>query len=241
VFAYGANVACDSHNYILDFEVAAGNLHDSTIFPKLYGRIAEIYPNMKNTVLDAGYKTPAIAREIIQSERTPIMPYKCPMTKNGFFRKYEYVYDEYYDCYICPNNAVLKYTTTNREGYREYKSNPTTCADCPHRSKCTESKNHVKVVTRHVWEDFMEQVEDIRHTEGTKEIYNRRKETIERVFADAKELHGMRYARHRGLGKMKMELGLLFACMNLKKLAKRLWEEALLFLEYRQFTRFVIA
>ena len=72
---------------------------------------------------------------------------------------------------------------------------------------------------RHVWEDSIEPVEDIRHTLGTKEIYNLRSQTIERVFADAKELHGMRYTQYRGLEKIKMELNLLFACMNLKKLA----------------------
>lgn len=38
------------------------------------------------------------------------------MTKEGFFKKYEYVYDEYYDYYICPNNQVLTYRTTNRDG-----------------------------------------------------------------------------------------------------------------------------
>lgn len=36
------------------------------------------------------------------------------MTKEGFFKKYEYVYDEYFDCYVCPNNPVLAYHTTNR-------------------------------------------------------------------------------------------------------------------------------
>ena len=43
--------------------------------------------------------------------------------------------------------------------------------------------------------------------------------TIERVFADAKEKHGMRYTRLRGLKKAKMQVTLIFACMNLKKLA----------------------
>ena len=63
----------------------------------------------------------------------------------------------------------------------------------------------------------MEQVEEIRHTKGIKEIYQQRKQTIERVFADAKEKHGMRYTQYRGIAKIKMELNLLFACMNLKK------------------------
>jgi transposase/IS5 family transposase len=231
VFAYGANVACDRHNYIMDFEVTAGNLHDSVVFPKLYGRLAEQYRGMRNVVADAGYKTPAICREIFKSGRTAVMPYKRPMTKAGFFKKYEYAYDEYYDCYICPNNAILKYSTTNREGHREYKSDPNICKDCPHLGKCTHSKNHVKVVTKHLWEGYIEQAEDVRHTRGMKEVLALRKETIERVFADAKELHGMRYAKHRGLGRVKMELTLLFTCMNLKKMAKRLWD-ALCFLSF---------
>jgi len=226
VFAYGVNVACDSNNYVLGFEIDAGNIHDSVIFPRIYERIIKSHPDIKNVVLDAGFKTPAIARQIIKDGRTPVMPYKRPMTKEGFFKKYEYVYDEYYDCYICPNNSILAYSTTNRDGYKEYKSNPAVCASCPYLIKCTQSKNHVKLVTRHIWEEYIEQVEDIRHTTGMKEIYDKRKETIERVFADAKELHGMRYAKHRGINRVRMELNLLFACMNLKKLAKRLWKDA---------------
>lgn len=35
---------------------------------------------------------------------------------NGLPRLYEYVYDEYYDCVICPNHQVLKYSTTDRQG-----------------------------------------------------------------------------------------------------------------------------
>lgn len=219
VFAYTANVACDRNNFVLDFETTPGNLHDSTVFPTLYKRLNEQYPNMKNVVVDAGYKTPAIAKMIFDDNKTPVMPYKRPMTKQGFFKKYEFAYDEYYDCYVCPNNQVLKYSTTNRDGYREYKSDPKICKDCPYLKQCTESKSHQKLVNRHVWESYLEKAEDIRHTRGFKEIYALRSQTIERVFADAKELHGMRYAKHRGLAKVQTELTLLFACMNLKKLA----------------------
>ena len=66
----------------------------------------------------------------------------------------------------------------------------------------------------------MELAEDYRYTPEYKKIYERRKETIERVFADAKEKHGMRYTRLRGLQRVRMQVTLTFACMNLKKLAK---------------------
>lgn len=157
-------------------------------------------------------------KQIIDSNKVPCTPYKRPMTKAGFFKKYEYAYDEYYDCYVCPNNQALKYSTTNREGYREYKSDPDICATCQHRAQCTESKACQKLVTRHVWADYMALAEDYRHTPKYKEIYGRRKETIERVFADAKEKHGMRYKRLRGLQKVSMQVALTFACMNLNRL-----------------------
>ena len=220
VFAYGIETACDRHGWILGYTVHPGNEHDSRTFKALYDKLTGYGAEMM--VMDAGYKTPAIAHQLIEDGIAPLFPYKRPQTKEGFFKKYEYVYDEYYDCYICPANEILSYHTTNREGYREYKSQKEKCQSCPYLSQCTQSKTHEKVVTRHVWEDYMEQSEDIRHTLGKQEIYALRKETIERLFGTAKEQHGFRYTQYIGKARMEMKAGLTFACMNLKKLAKML-------------------
>ena len=224
-FAYSANTACDDSNFILAFDVKPGNFHDSTFFIDVYNKVYERFKDdMKIVSADAGYITPHICKTIIKGGLLPAMPYKRPMTKKGFFKKYEYVYDEYYDCYICPANKILHYSTTNKEGYKEYKSNAEECINCPLRGQCTESKNHQKVVCRHVWEDYVEEAMHLRHTPLIQGAYRRRKETIERVFADAKEKHGMRYTRVRGLDNVTNQVALIFACMNLKKLAKRLWK-----------------
>ena len=45
----------------------------------------------------------------------------------------------------------------------------------------------------------MDLAEQLRKTQLAKDIYAMRKQTIERVFADAKEKHAMRYTHHRGL------------------------------------------
>lgn len=218
VFAYAVETACDKNGWILGYTVSPGNLHDSRTFKGLYDKIKDM--GMKTLVADAGYKTPAIAKLLIDDGIQPLFPYKRPMTKKGFFKKYEYVYDEYYDCCLCPNNQILEYSTTNRDGYREYKSCGVVCATCPYLSQCTESKNHVKVVTRHIWEEYMEKCEDIRHTTGMKQLYELRKETIERIFGTAKENHGFRYTQMYGKARMEMKVGLTYLCMNLKKLAK---------------------
>ena len=218
VFAYVSQTACDKHGWILGYTVHRGNEHDSRNFLGIYKKVTALGANI--IVADAAYKTPAIARLIIEDNKTPVFPYKRPYTKAGFFRKHEYAYDEYYDCYICPNNQILSYSTTNREGYKEYKSKGYICESCPHLNQCTNSKEHVKVVTRHVWEEYIETCEDIRHTKDMKEIYDLRKETIERVIGDAKENHGMRYTHYNGKHLMEMKIGLTFACINLKKLVK---------------------
>ena len=218
VFAYSVQTACDRHGWILDYTVNPGNLHDSRTFKGLFDKIDDI--GIKRLIADAGYRTPAIAKLLIDKGIEPVFPYKRPMTKKGFFKKYEYVYDEYYDCYICPNDKVLNYHTTNRDGYREYRSCGISCAKCPYIDRCTENKNHVKTITRHIWEDYMEICEDIRHTRGMKELYSLRKETIERLFGTAKEAHGFRYTNMIGKARMQMKAGLTFACLNLKKLAK---------------------
>ncbi len=156
---------------------------------------------------------------IFDNEQVPITPYKRPMTKKGYFKKYEFVYDEYSDDVICPENKVLSYSTTNKEGYKLYKSKEQDCFNCPSKYKCTQSKQ--KVFTRHIWEEYMERAEDIRHTIGSKELYRKRSQTIERVFADGKEKHGLRYTKKRGKKRVRDELLLVFACMNLKKMAQR--------------------
>ena len=219
-FAYSHMTICDRYGYVLFNKVAPGNMHDSAIFSEIYNELIQKYEAIKNICLDAGFNTSPICHQILTSGRVPFLPYKRPMTKKGFFKKYEYVYDEYYDCYICPNNKTLTYRTTNKDGYREYKSCGAACAECPYLSQCTESRDHVKTVTRHIWEPYMEICEDIRQMLGMKDLYAQRKETIERIFGTAKENHGFRYTQMYGKARMEMKVGLTYACMNLKKLAK---------------------
>jgi hypothetical protein len=67
----------------------------------------------------------------------------------------------------------------------------------------------------------MDEVEMIRKTSYQDQYYPLRKQSIERVFADAKDKHGCRYTRYRGLEKVQDYTYLLFASMNMKKIA--LW------------------
>ncbi|CAK6473177.1 hypothetical protein BFRIG_02129 [Peribacillus frigoritolerans] len=63
-------------------------------------------------------------------------------------------------------------------------------------------------------------LDHLRYHQDVNPIYAKRKETIERVFADAKEKHDMRWITLRGLKKLSMQAMLTFAAINLKKKAK---------------------
>ena len=88
--------------------------------------------------------------------------YRTPTHREGYFYKREYRYDEKLDVYLCPHGQLLPYRTTNREGYRQYHSDPNQCRSCPVRQKCTQSANATKVVTRHVWESSRERTDQHR-------------------------------------------------------------------------------
>jgi len=227
-FAYEAHTVCDGSGFVLDTVVTAGNVHDSRVFDEVYDQATERYPGIRVIAADAAYKTPWICKRIIDDGRIPSLPYKRPMGADLGHKWYEYVYDEYNDWVICPEYRALSYATTNRDGYREYKSKPYICEKCPTRHMCTNSKAFQKTVTRHVWQDYIELAEDYRYTPVYKAIYERRKETIERCFADAKEKHAMRYTPYRGLTQVNKWVKLKFATMNLKKLAIRSWQDQLI-------------
>ena len=48
---------------------------------------------------------------------SPHLRYRPQTMKNGH-EWWKYVYDEFYNCVICPEYQPLKYSTTNRDGYR---------------------------------------------------------------------------------------------------------------------------
>lgn len=224
--AYEAHTACDAHGVVLAVEVTPGNVHDSVVFDDVYDQVVKRFPNVYTFVGDSAFKTPHICKKVFGDGRVLSTAYTCPRTMKGGHEWWKYVYDEYYDCIICPEYQVLKYSTTNREGYREYRSNPKICTNCPTRHLCTKSKDCVKTVTRHVWKDYEELAEEARYKPLYQRMYKARKETIERVFADAKEQHGLRYTRYRGLAQVKNWVKLKFATMNLKKFARWHWRDS---------------
>ena len=225
-FAYSHQVFSEENGFAIAVSTNAGNMHDSVAFDNIYEEIIEENDEeISNVCLDSGYNTPAICKKIKDTNKEALMPYSRPKGNKDkeMFSKKEYEYNKAYDCYVCPTGEIIELKTVDKQGYKIYKSNKKSCANCPYLNKCTKSKNHEKVITRHIWQDHKDEVNEKRYEEIFKKEYPKRKQTVEKIFGDCKEHHCLRYTRVRGLEKNSNQALLIFACHNLKKMAIWRW------------------
>jgi len=179
------------YNLITDVHITAGNVHDSVPYlSRLKRQKARFGFEVDAVALDAGYLTSALCHGLSEAKIFGVIGHRRFSGVRGMFPKRKYRYDAVNDCYVCPASEVLRYRTTTREGYREYVSTPEKCRMCEFLNQCTRSREHRKVVTRHVWAESVEQIHHNRLSPEGKRLYKARCQTIERSFADAKELHG---------------------------------------------------
>ncbi|WP_201007600.1 IS1182 family transposase [Paenibacillus glycanilyticus] len=215
------------YNLITDVFVTAGNVHDSVPYLGRLDRQRERFGfEVEAVALDSGYLTTPICKGLQDRKIFGVIAHRRFHPTQGLIHKWEFKYDAEQDLYVCPQEQELPYRTTDRHGYRHYASNPKICAECPMLRQCTRSKNHRKLLTRHIWEDSKEQVRLNRLSKSGKRLYRKRKETIERSFADAKQLHGFRYCRLRGLRNVAEQALMTATVQNMKKIAFHLERKA---------------
>lgn len=209
---------------ITDIHVTPANVHDSIVYlDRLDRQRTRFGLDVRAVGLDAGYATTGIAQGLETRHILGVTGYRNPTPpRDGMMRKSQYVFEPDNDGYRCPEGQLLSYATTDRNGYKHYRSDPTICRDCPLLASCTSNAKAQRTITRHVWQDARERTDAHRKTDWGKAIYKRRKETVERSFADAKQLHGHRYARFRGLMRVACQCLLQAAAQNIKKIAMAL-------------------
>lgn len=208
------------HGIIVDTHATAGNVNDSQPYiRRLDYTLEQFNLNPIAVGIDAGYFTAPVAECLERRGILGVFGYRRPSRTKNVFKKKHFIYQKESDSYRCPHGQELIYKTTSRGGYREYHSDPTACAECPLRQDCTSSQNMKKVVTRHIYTESVDRANQMRLSSYGKKTYRRRSETVERSFADAKQHHGHRYARFRGLSKVQMQCWLAAAAQNIKKIA----------------------
>ena len=207
-------------NIITDVYVTPGNINDvDPYIDRLKTQISKFGFETEYVGLDAGYNTNNICRDLSKMGVKAAMGYRRGCQPKGKYNKHKFKYIPEWDVYICPERCYLCYRTTTSMGYREYAADQNHCSKCSRQTECLAEKQKFKILRRHVWEDYRDEMYFFTKTDEGKKIYSRRKETIEQSFADAKELHGLRYCRMRGLARAFEQCLLTAAVQNMKKIA----------------------
>jgi len=209
---------------ITDTHATPANVHDSIVYLGRLDRQRERFGFAVGAVgLDAGYATAGIAKGLEERDILGVTGYRTPTPpRPGMMRKSRFAYEPEQDGYRCPEGQLLPYATTDRSGYKHYRSDPAICQACPLLASCTSNAKAIRTITRHVWQDARERTDAHRLTPWGKAVYKRRKETVERSFADAKQLHSHRYARFRSLWRVRVQCLLAATAQNIKKIAMAL-------------------
>lgn len=219
-FFYLDHRTVDSQNNIItDVHITPGNVNDvAPYLNRLDVQKEKFGFNIKYVGIDAGYYTAPICKGLEDREIQGAIAYRSGPSVKGKLKKHHFQYIKEWDVYACPESNFLRYKTTSREGYKEYTSDKNDCENCICKEKCLIGENKFKTIRRHVWEESKESVKKFMSTQKGKIIYKRRKETIERSFADSKELHGLRYCRFRGIEKVREQSYLTATAQNIKRI-----------------------
>ena len=221
-FHYSEHRTVDSkNNVIVNVRITPANINDADPVADILSDIEKRLGHLPSYMgVDAGYHYATVCHQIASRGIQPVVGYRRHTRKGERYGKYRFTYIKERNIYLCPQKQELTWKTTDREGKREYWSDSKICKNCPCREKCIAPSMTRRLVTRHVWQDDLDQADAFTKTRNGKCIYAWRKQTIERSFAEAKELHGLRFARMLGIRNMYEQSFLTAAVQNMKRIAK---------------------
>ncbi|RIY31108.1 hypothetical protein CKF54_07635 [Psittacicella hinzii] len=212
---------------ILSTEISPGNVHDSQRCLSGFLYIKDTH-NLVPTIIgvDSAYDSALLMYSLHKmGVKYVIVPYKKAGNTPNEYKPSDFTYNAELDLYLCPQGKELKYSTTIRNGYSIYKSNPAQCEACPFKDKCTRNKLNSKVVNRSIYQAVKDHNHAVSASEFGRKISKQRSTTIEPSFANSKEQHGYGKARFVGIEKMQSQAYLTSTIHNFKIIVKHLFDQ----------------
>jgi len=206
-------------NIITDAYVTKGNLHDSVVCTeRLEYQKNKLNLNVNKVGLDSGYDTYEIKKYFEDNDIFGVIQHRSYGQGNTEIRKWQFKYIKEEDVYICPKTGiVLSYRNIDKYGYKKYYDRKQ-CEGCPYQKQCCE-KSKFRTIRRLVCEEINERARERRLSSEGKELFKKRKTTVERSFGDSKQNHGYRYTLFKGVEKNQAYTHLICAAQNMKNIA----------------------
>jgi hypothetical protein len=170
---------------------------------------------------DTKYGTVENIAAIEQEQIHAYFPLSAVGRRTGLFGDEDFVYDAAADAYRCPGGQTLRFLShCTSTQWRIYAAPAGVCRPCALRDQCTTAQRGRRV-GRHRDEPYLDRVRAYHATEPYAKAMRKRKVWVEPLFAEAKDWHGLRRFRLRGLEKVNGEALLIAAGQNLKRLLSR--------------------
>ena len=142
------------------------------------------------------------------------MPLSDVGKRSGFFGPEAFTYDAEQDVYTCQNGTVLRFRGNHYDArVRAYQAPASACNACPIKARCTDSTKG-RIFTRSFDEAYLDRVRGYHETAAYQKAMRKRSVWVEPLFGEAKQWHGLRQFRLRGLPKV-----------NIERLADSSWPE----------------
>jgi hypothetical protein len=191
---------------ILAAVVLPGDVMENTPLLDLVRRVAfRGHRRPQRVIADAAYGTGENLRELEQDGLVPLMPVTDYEQSTPFFKQADFTYDRERDVYTCPQGTRLRARGNSYcARIRAYQAPTETCQACPVRARCTDSTQGRRI-NRQFDEDYRERARQRQTTPAYRKALRKRAMWVEPLFGEAKDWHGLRRFRLRGLPKVNME------------------------------------
>ena len=175
----------------------------------------------KRAVGDTAYGTAENIQALEDAGIRAYVPLPDWELRTPFYGANRFTYDGERDEYRCPQGQPLRRRKAMADHHGvQYRADAAACNACPVKAACTDSA-HGRSVLRPFLAEYLERVRAYHETPAYLRAMRKRQVWVEPLFGEAKDWHGLRRFRLRGLDKVNIEALLVAAGQNLKRLLKK--------------------
>jgi len=206
-----------SNRIITDCHVTTGACHEShVITPRVQYQQERFDLPVEEVIADAGYssgKNYQFFEDHNIRSYIPMPKYAKPVSDDGSFK-----YDAKHDRYICQAGHAL-YSKHAVRSTKYYDIKKAHCKGCQWRESCYLGGVSHQYIARNKYKEAIERARCRQSSEVFQHRMTERSWKVEGLFGEAKEQHGLRRAKYRGLDKMQIQAYSIGIVQNLKRLA----------------------
>jgi transposase len=224
--AYNSQIAVDGkYKFIVATDISSKGVDLDQLYP-MATQAKDVIGNEKMKVAaDAGYYNPKEIKKCVDEGIDVYVPIQDKQKKQkdkGMFARDAFAYDEVKDCYICPNDKVLKRKKTiyEKNGIKRlmYFGTRSVCTVCPIRSQCLPPKTPAKRLWRWEHESLIDAHRTKMQTPKAKTMIKQRAALAEHPFGTIKQKLGWSHFLMRGKIKVAGENALIMLTYNFRRM-----------------------